>query len=180
MKFLSRFFFVLLSISLIIGIIGFCFPKNLILIESETINKSTAEVYPLINNLDNAKKWMCFASQPPKNIQFKVGEPSVGVGAKGSWTIHSTSDSTSQGYIIITDSKINNKVSFNMYYNGSEKPFMVTYLITPNNEQSDINCEIKYDIGWNPYTRLVIQLYKKELIKDFKSGLINLRDMSMY
>ena len=159
--------------------IGFCFPKNLLLTESETINKATAEVYPLINNLDNATKWMCFASQPPKNIQFKVGEPSVGVGAKCSWTVLSTSDSTSQGYIIITDSKINNKVSFNMYYNGSEKPFNVTYLIIPKDNKSLITCEVKYDIGWNPYTRLVIQLYKKELIKDFKSGLINLRDISM-
>lgn len=170
MNLLKRCLIGLLFIIVFLMIVGMFLPSKFEVQRSITINKTPQEIYPLIVDLKQWKKWGVWFQRDPDMVVSYSG-PNQGLGMKSSWQ----SALEGSGEMTITAVSKDQKVTYDLYFPEFEMGSTGELTLTQDNGTTTVTWRDYGDVGSNPVNRYFAMMMDSLIGPDFEKGLENLK-----
>lgn len=159
---------VLAALILVFGI-ALLLPSSYKVERSQTIKAPKAEVFQLVGDLKNWKKWSPWQEQMP-DMEITYGPVTD---AKGGW--YSWKHESGNGKMVITAYRPTDSVAFNLQFEGMA-PADITFLFEEQESGTRVSWKMSGDLGGNPLSNYVAAMMDQMVGSDFEEGLRNLKE----
>ncbi len=144
--------FFLLSIILVLIVIGVILPSSYHVERTVTINKSTEEVFPYLNNLHKWGSWTSINIHKDHSLEQQFFGPAQGIGNGLSYK----GDKLGKGTITITDNELNDYVHFTLLINNRFETTGNIKTISVSDTVSTVKITLDGDVGFHLPDRFII------------------------
>jgi hypothetical protein len=144
--------FFLLSIILILIVVGAILPSSYHVERTVTINKSSKEIFPYLNNLHKWGSWTSINIHKDHSLEQQFFGPVQGIGNGLSYK----GDKLGKGTITITDNELNNYVHFTLLINNrfeTDGNIKITSIV---DTISTVTITLDGDVGFHLPDRYII------------------------
>lgn len=171
---MNFFFYLLIGfglIFLILTVIGFFIDRIVKHEENILIPSDAKDIFAQIGNFKEFVKWSPWSVKDP-NMEMKFEGEKFSVGHKYSWKGNKT---VGTGYMEIDHIEANQRIDINLSF-GQRGDSKTSFILEPNENGTLVRWTFETDLGSNVTFRFMGPLMKKFLGKDFRNGLLNLKN----
>ena len=154
----------------LVTLVGFALPRTMRIERTASINAPPSAIYPLIANLkDGWKQWSPW--EPKPETRFVFSGPAEGVGATMAW------DSPSEGDGRVAILKADPQRGIEMEVSLMQEGWRATssLLCEPAGQATNVIWTEEFDMGTNPYRRIMGQLIQGAIAGQHEQGLAKLK-----
>ncbi|CAM2067865.1 SRPBCC family protein [Sulfidibacter corallicola] len=172
MKFLKFAFIGVISVVLVLFIGSLFIPSEFKVERSIVIEAPTEQVFPMVNNLRNWKKWMVWARRDP-NMTINYEGPEAGVDSKTSWQ----SETEGDGEMTITQSEPPTFVAYSLYFPEFDSRSVTKMKLESVDNGTRVTWTNEGDMGMNPMMKVFGLMMDGMVGPDFEAGLVNMKEL---
>ncbi len=170
MKIIKGIVITLVILVLVIVVVGFLSPRMMHIETSTSIKAPKEIVHTQIDNLHNWNNWSPWHKMDTAmKLTYFGSEAGKGAGYK--WE----SKKVGSGDLTITSSTPD---SINSTLNMNYGPALVKFVLAKENDGTKVTWVMEGDNGMNPLARVMCLFMKGTMVKDFESGLSNLKTLA--
>ncbi len=162
---------VIVSFVLLINIIGLLYSRKIRIWAKKEINQKPENLIPLLANFEEFVKWSPWSNKDPE-INQKFSENQGEIGSFYSWF---GNRAVGRGKMTLTEIKENEKVAVDVVF-GKNPLSKILFELVENNSKTTLTWSMEMDMGPVPAARLMAKMISKTILKDFNSGLENLKN----
>ena len=156
----------LLTLILIITIVGFVSPRNILVDVTKEIDYPADQIFQKMGDFREFVKWSPWAVKDPNIYQEFNGEPFT----VGSTYVWSGNRSVGSGSLKIDHIEANERIDYILNF-GPQGDVKTSFILLQQPNNTLVTWHFESDMGTNPFYRFFGNLMKGYLKKDFSKGL---------
>lgn len=166
---------VALAILLALLIAGaYLIPRDVTVTRSITIDAPPDKVFPLVNSLQEGRKWSPWLGLDPA-AKLSFSGPESGVGNALEWA--SEHPNVGNGKQVISVSEVNERVVSELDF-GEMGTAKAEFLLKPAGTGTLVTWRFETDMGNNPLSRWMGLMMDRWVGRDYEKGLANLKKLA--
>ncbi|WJG07914.1 SRPBCC family protein [Aliiglaciecola sp. LCG003] len=170
MSVLKKLFIGVILVAVLVMGIGFLLPSDFRVERSVIIKAPSEQIYPLIADLKEWKRWGGWFARDP-NMLVTYSGPDSSIGMKSSWT----SATEGSGEMTITALQPNTSVKYDLYFPEFEMGSTGELTLIDVSDGTKVVWRDYGDVGSNPIKHYFALMMDSMIGPDFQQGLENLK-----
>lgn len=174
MKFLKRFFIVLVVLLIVLGVVGFFLPQTAHVERKVIIDANINTVFEQVNSMRNFHAWSPWTEKDP-NAEYVFNGPLAGQGSKMAWV--SQLSEVGQGSQEIVESTYPTFVKTELYFGEDPNPGFASFRLEEISlNETQVIWSFDADFGNNVIGRYFGLMMDGMLGPEYEKGLENLKN----
>lgn len=151
-------------------IVGYLSPEKVEVEHTQVINEPIGKVYNNIANLNTWDEWDPWSQQDP-DMEVEIEGPLMKEGMRRSWK----SDKVGSGSMRLKQAVPLNLLSFSINFQGQGTAISV-FELKEVEEGTEVTWSMEFEVGSNPFMRVMGLMMKGAIKSDYEEGLDNLSE----
>lgn len=171
MRFVRRLLVGIVGVVVVLAVIGFLLPREVVVARAVTVGAPPSMVFPYVASPRRLAEWSPWQAMDPAMKQVFEG-PEQGVGAKMTWdSANPQVGAGSQEIVAVEqDARVDYRLSF-----GGMPDAAVSFILVPDGAGTRVEWRMRADMGMNPVGRWFGLMMDRWVGADFDRGLAALR-----